>query len=577
MRGRVDGNTLEGNISVSVQDPAGCSAFPQQFTALEQGLFKVLVLLSPGENKFTFRLVTADGTGDGAHVLNITYIPLLQNPPLHLAIMIAKDSPLLIDCPPAKGGSISSAHSSLDAAIAKFRMSAYQWQALTAEDMWTKGLGRRSFRLEEEWAADTTSREFVHSLHDAALYQSGAMRSTAKIHLVRSSKTVAEICDDQLAQQNQSAHSKDKISDYFLEALKTYGGPFESSAHPIVAGMILDSHYSLSQDLILGHAALGCHNPNGISLGMFGSHLTYSWPRFLEEVSFCLRDTRSPGDTVGNDCGECHTMWEACSIGQGAFLHEVGHAFGAPHTTGIMARGYAQDWPKSFLARTAYCAHTNKEGFVVIDGETENEARWDIRDALSFRMLPHFRLPGDKQFQEYIKSAAPTVKANMEGHGEWTLCVSSAYDIARVQFNDKTEPFPSVTQPEQMASYTKKSLEARFDTTEPLRLHVLGLNGKEKVVRNVWRLFRQLSQTQIRIPGSELVLHKRSVTSIDLEEGNNDNKFWEWATLLEHRTESGDIKYATKVEVCTGCILDGAYVHLNGSRINCGPWRNKWG
>ena len=41
---------------------------------------------------------------------------------------------------------------------------------------------------------------------------------------------------------------------------------------------------------------------------MFGSHLTYSWPRFLEEVPACLTDTRPPGDKVGNDNGECGTM-----------------------------------------------------------------------------------------------------------------------------------------------------------------------------------------------------------------------------------------------------------------------------
>lgn len=75
--------------------------------------------------------------------------------------MIAKDSPLLIDCPPQKRGGISSAHSDLDAAINKFRMTAYMWQALTAEDLRVKGLDRRSFRLEEEWTmvhGDSESR-----------------------------------------------------------------------------------------------------------------------------------------------------------------------------------------------------------------------------------------------------------------------------------------------------------------------------------------------------------------------------------------------------------------------------------
>ena len=166
--------------------------------------------------------------------------------------------------------------------------------------------------------------------------------------------------------------------DYFLAALRGYGGPFTSSVRPVVAGLILDSHYSPTQDMILAHAALGCSNLNGISLGMLGSHLTYSWPRFLEEVTSCLLDTTVPGDNVGNDNNECGTCWEACSIGQGAFLHEVGHAFGASYSSGIMRRGYAQHWPRNFLTQTAFCSSTKCAGVLVIDGETNNRAQWDL-------------------------------------------------------------------------------------------------------------------------------------------------------------------------------------------------------
>ena len=72
--------------------------------------------------------------------------------------------------------------------------------------------------------------------------------------------------------------------------------------------MILDSHFDPATALILGHAALGCHKPTGISLGIFGSHLTYSWPRFIEEIPACLTDTTPTGDMVGNDNGECDSM-----------------------------------------------------------------------------------------------------------------------------------------------------------------------------------------------------------------------------------------------------------------------------
>ena len=391
-----------------------------------------MVILSPGSNKLILHH-NYNGEIQDSIELTVTYIPLLQFPPLHLAIMVAKDSPLLIDCPPSKRGGFSSAHADLDGAIAKLRMTAYMWQALTAEDMRSKGLGRRSFRFDEEWAVDTLSRDFLQAKYDDSLESESAMRSTAKIHIVRSSRTTSELRDAQIAQQNPSARRKNDLFDYFLDALKEAGGPFTSSARPIVAGLILDSHYSPTRNLILAHAALGCSNPKGISLGMFGSHLTYSWPRFLEEVPACLTDTRPPGDKVGNDNGECGTMWEACSIGQGAHIHEVGHAFGSPHRPGIMERGYAQDWPKNFLPRTAYCAHTKSEG-VLVTAETPNNARWNLVDALAFSVLPHFRLPTDPVLPAHIRDASPTVQVVYEDDENLVaaLGVESAAGIAQV-------------------------------------------------------------------------------------------------------------------------------------------------
>ena len=467
--------------------------------------------------------------------------------------MLAKDSPLLIDCPPQKRGGISSAHSDLDAAINKFRMTAYMWQALTAEDMRSKGLGRRSFRIEEEWTTETLSREFQQMSYEDS---GNHMRSTAKIHLIRSEKTVAELRDAQIAQQNPHAHRKEDLFKFFNAALKAHGGPFASSAHPVVAGLILDSAYSTEQNLILGHAALGCSTPSGISLGMFGSHLTYSWPRFLEEVPSCLLDTAVPGDTVGNDNGECGTMWEACSIGQGAFLHVVGHAFGAPHTSGVMARGYAQDWPKNFLSRTAYCAHAKRNGETVVHGETDNDARWDLSDALTFKVLPHFMLPADEVLSQKIRNAEPTVQVVFEDEQDefLRLAIESAAQIARVKFNGVAELDPTIAVPASKLQYTMDELEARFERSKPLSLEVLGMNGKSRMVGNVWKLFSNVSF--IRIPGSTVLLQKRSVMSKKFEATKDDSQIknvWEWAVLLNEKGKDGKrIFLPMRALRCTG-------------------------
>ncbi|PVH75849.1 hypothetical protein DL98DRAFT_574845 [Cadophora sp. DSE1049] len=572
-----DSGSSEDFLAVTSKDSAQTTSFPTQNWLISEGHFKALVILSPGQNNLTLQH-HHNGMQLASTTLNLTYIPLLQTPPLHLAIMVAKDSPLLIGCPPHKRGALSTAHSDIDAAINKFRMTAYMWQAQTAEDMRSKGLGRRSFRLEEEWMTETLSRDFVQNPRGSS---ADHMRSTAKCHIIRSDMTVEQIRDAQVAQQNPSAYRKDDLHKYFETALKKDGGPFESSAHPVVAGLILDSTYSPEQDIILGHAALGCSKPKGLSLGMFGSHLTYSWPRFMEEVSHCLLDSAIPGDTVGNDNGECGTMWEACSIGQGAFLHEVGHAFGAPHTTGIMARGYAQDWPKNFLSRTAYCQAKDTVGATVIDEETPNYACWDIKDALSFKTLAHFRLPSDPILSLEFLKANPSAQVipDNDPADPSVLVISCLAEIARVQFDGVAEHFPTIASPRRELRFTAEELEARFDRCNALKLDVLGMNGRLLTVANVWRLFTNVSY--IKVPGSSVVLQKKSVMAPDTEhrlESFEQKDKWEWTVLLKERGANGALWRATEIDSRVGCVLDGAVVYYgDGHEAPCGPRTDKYG
>ena len=110
------------------------------------GNWKALVILSPGVNHLQFELHHA-GDVSGSHEIVVNYVPLLQLPPLHLAILIAKDSPLLIDCPSSKQGAVSSAHSSLDAAIAKFRTTAYMVRILMGMSLFLSETLANSFIL----------------------------------------------------------------------------------------------------------------------------------------------------------------------------------------------------------------------------------------------------------------------------------------------------------------------------------------------------------------------------------------------------------------------------------------------
>lgn len=527
-------------------------------------------MLAPGLNKINLKLHHAGGIHASVQ-LALNYIPLLQLPPLHLAILVARDSPLLTDCPASKYGAISTAHSGIDAAIAKLRMAAYMWQALTAEDFRQKGLGRRAFRLDEEWGVDTTVR--------AGNNGENRTGSVAKVHIIRSEKTLAELRDPQVAQQNRRGSDRDALHGYFETALLKSGAPFESKTRPVVAGMLLDSHYDVERSLLLGHAALGCHKPYGLPLGMFGSHLTYSWPRFLEEIPACLTDLGCPGDNVSNDNWECGTASAACFVGQGAFLHEVGHAFGAGHTTGIMARGYSKSWAMNFIE------HENNDRLT-------NKTKWDSSDLLKFRLLPHFALPGDEYpVSSEFKNAAVSIDADSETHSaladegsdeepDAILTVSCRAGLALVKvqngLNDPKE-YNFVNEggncPPPSTLHINTTVE-QLDRRQQLHITALGMNGTERVFPNAWKLLQQ--KPYIRIPGSSLVLRKQSVASDGFQEGNVD-QYIGWAVLLKYRSKKdGELYRATSIDLRVGCTMDGAIVHYeDGSHQNCGPARNE--
>ncbi|MBE3045188.1 hypothetical protein IMZ48_22080, partial [Candidatus Bathyarchaeota archaeon] len=157
------------------------------------------------------------------------------------------------------------------------------------------------------------------------------------------------------------------------------------------------------------------------------------------------------------------------------------------------------------------------------------------------------------------------------------IFVTSLARIGRIEFNGIPEPSPTVPVPANRTTYTLKELEERFPPSEPLKLSVLGMNGKSKTIGNVWRLFG--NTTFIRVPGTSIVLNKTSMLSKDLEEledpHEDNDKFWNWATLLTRKDKDGRVEHATAVDSRVGLILDGAYVHFGDTRVNCGPMLEK--
>ncbi|CUS09544.1 unnamed protein product, partial [Tuber aestivum] len=84
----------------------------------------------------------------------VDFLPLTSRPPLHLAILFAKDSPGEYEC---HGDPRLLEGNDVRMAKKKLRMAAYLVQLFTGEQMFRHRLGQRCFRLEEEWVADSLS------------------------------------------------------------------------------------------------------------------------------------------------------------------------------------------------------------------------------------------------------------------------------------------------------------------------------------------------------------------------------------------------------------------------------------
>jgi hypothetical protein len=154
-------------------------------------------------------------------------IPPISAPPLHLAILLGSDSPGTFDAVPAK---IEREGNNMETAIAKFRMAAYLWQAYTAEQMSRNKLGRRTFRMDEEWVTGTSN------LRDR---EQGAMRSEAKVHVIRTSKTVAELRDLDYAQQNPNAKHRDELFSIASAAVRDYFKPMPGQKQYVSVSLIM--------------------------------------------------------------------------------------------------------------------------------------------------------------------------------------------------------------------------------------------------------------------------------------------------------------------------------------------------
>ncbi|KAL9110342.1 MAG: hypothetical protein Q9227_005073 [Pyrenula ochraceoflavens] len=377
-----DAKQYDGTLTI--YHDANGQVCPPTCWLVSASYFKALVYLTPGWNnlrlEFTSPTISRTQQLTFSSETRIHYVPLNNAPPLDLVILLGSDSPGTFDAVPER---IQREGNGLDVAIRKYRMAAHLWQAFTAENMFRWGFGRRSFRFDEEWQTSTVSQRDMDA---------GKMKNEAKVHIVRSDRTVAQLRDIQLAQQYTDAQRKGELFDIAKEAVKRHFNMSEGQKR-YAAVLLLDSHWDTQLELIRGHAALG-GSSGDLSLAIFGSQALQSYPSCIEEVQLAFTDcTKTDTSHVANDCNESGSNWEAANIGIGAHMHEVGHLFGCPHQEyGVMLRDYTS-LNRTFVAREPYSTRTKSQGMRVC--RVEDECKWHRLDALRFLIHPCFRIPGD--------------------------------------------------------------------------------------------------------------------------------------------------------------------------------------
>ncbi|KAL2128643.1 hypothetical protein VTI74DRAFT_8903 [Chaetomium olivicolor] len=537
-------HSLDGTLTVSRLD----DNFPPISWPVCDSRFKALVYLMPGANRLRFDFsspkLANSGSSNPIHAsyLTVHMIPPVGAPPLQLAILLAKDSPGTFDAVPARA---EKEGNGLETAIRKFRMAAYLWQAFTAEQMWRNKLGRRVFRFEEDWTTGSATHRDR---------ENGTLRSEARIHIIRTEKTVAELRDLNLAQQNSSATDAGGLYGITADAVRDYFKPLPGQKL-YVSVLLLDAHWDTSSKTIVGHAALGGKSGD-LHLGIFGSHCLQSYPTSFEEVVPAFTDcTPTDINHVANDCNDAGSSWEAANIGIGAHLHETGHLFGLPHQeSGIMARDYVT-LNRSFLTREAYSTRTKSKGGPI---HQEDECTWHRLDCLRFRSHPCFRLPND-----------PVLNPDDSVHG-WpmesgTLTVTAATGIAYTELYAEGDdlcrawieyPPENGAGVHRMVTLSEQELRSRLPETKRrgnLRIVVKSFGGGSLEVEDFGRLCSP-KQSCLKIPSAVPGLPKSAFRGkrlgLSKTEGSEAHEFVFTSALRQDRVLS-------KVVVYHGYAVDG--------------------
>ena len=378
--GDVNKHFLKGTLIVSHH----LDRFPPVEWPVVDSQFKALIHLSPGRNNinlefFNPKLTEKASLESRLFKFKVDHVPLNDVPPVHLAVVLASDSPGTFDTVPERRGREGN---DVETAVQKYRMAAYLWQAHTADHMYNHGLFMKSFRYEEEWQLGTvTSRDRPN----------GHMRNEAKVHVVRVDKTMAELRDMSLARLDGTVQTTGSLFDQVADAISRRF-QVQPGQNQYVSALFLDTHWDKKSNLLTGYVAQG-GTRDGLHLALFGSQSLQSYPRCIEEVVSAFTDcTRTDTEFVANYRNESPSNWESASAGIGEHLQILQGVLGCapPEQYG------KQHWyfNRTFLVHDASSLRTQERSRLIT---RVDEMQLHRLDALRYKLHPYFKLPFERR------------------------------------------------------------------------------------------------------------------------------------------------------------------------------------
>jgi hypothetical protein len=235
---------------------------------------------------------------------------------------------------------------------AKLRTAARLMQTFTGEVMRDEGHGRQTFALE----CDAEDDPIVHTL----AYPDSAAAMRAR---------------DPGDQWQRTYQFLSKRLDF---------------THMKVLCMNAFIAYDPLRHIAVGHTALG-----GGAQAVFSSNPLCAWPSSLRDVERAFGDpTPVDATRLADDTAYRSTLWALASTGIGAWLHELGHAFGLPHSPDprcIMSTRRGFDW----FARTFVLTEPpHTPGGSPVRFNEQQTAHWDPLFAERLSVSPWFQPDG---------------------------------------------------------------------------------------------------------------------------------------------------------------------------------------